>query len=472
MSAPVKRLPPSPSAEHLRKQAKRLAKQLDLPLNQAQRRLAVEYGYRDWPTLMQAVEALSADTAVAPARPDTGSPTLSLLAAAASAADDDAVRLLLAAGEPVDGREDEVDTPLWHACRGEAPAEQRIAVVHRLLQAGAAIRRGCRNNANAMHAAAQRGPLTLVELLIRHGGLFWQADRDGRTPLDDARDGSAADKADIVHLLDRPVIDDPLFRQGVQAIHDGDLAALRGLLAQHPGLLRDRAREPDCYQDDYFRDPRLFWFVANNPTLMTRMPANIVDVAREMIGHGIEQADLDYTLMLVMTSTPARERGHQIPLMKLLLKSGAAATRQSILIALGHRETATAQALLDSGMAMTAPLAGGLGRNAELNVLLQTASADDRQDALAMAVINDRVDSVRLCLETGADANAFLAVHVHCTPLHNAVLNDNVDMIALLLAHGARTDIPDKLWDSTALGWALHQNKAKAAAYLQSLLGK
>src|ERR1700731_2140387 len=52
---PRKRLPNNPSEENLRKQAKRLATQEDLQLAAAQRRLAIEYGYRNWAELMRAV---------------------------------------------------------------------------------------------------------------------------------------------------------------------------------------------------------------------------------------------------------------------------------------------------------------------------------------------------------------------------------------------------------------------------------
>jgi ATP-dependent Lon protease len=52
-----KRLPNNPSEENLRKQAKRLAAQEDLQLAAAQRRLAIEYGYRSWAELMRAVSS-------------------------------------------------------------------------------------------------------------------------------------------------------------------------------------------------------------------------------------------------------------------------------------------------------------------------------------------------------------------------------------------------------------------------------
>jgi hypothetical protein len=45
------------------------------------------------------------------------------------------------------------------------------------------------------------------------------------------------------------------------------------------------------------------------------------------------------------------------------------------------------------------------------------------------------------------------------------------DLIRLLVEPGARLDIRDTLWDGT-LGWAIHNKKAKAEAYLRSLLAK
>ena len=56
---PRKRLPNNPSEENLRKQAKQLAKDEGLQLAAAQRRLAIEYGYKNWAELMRAVSSRS-----------------------------------------------------------------------------------------------------------------------------------------------------------------------------------------------------------------------------------------------------------------------------------------------------------------------------------------------------------------------------------------------------------------------------
>jgi ATP-dependent Lon protease len=52
-------LPPNPSEEFLRKEAKRLARDGAMQLAAAQRRLAHEYGYRNWSELMSAVASMS-----------------------------------------------------------------------------------------------------------------------------------------------------------------------------------------------------------------------------------------------------------------------------------------------------------------------------------------------------------------------------------------------------------------------------
>ena len=50
-----------------------------------------------------------------------------------------------------------------------------------------------------------------------------------------------------------------------------------------------------------------------------------------------------------------------------------------------------------------------------------------------------------------------------------AALNDDIEMLKLLVARGARLDIRDTLWNGTPLGWAVHNKKVNAEAYLRSL---
>jgi len=450
-------LPDRPSAEHLRKQAKRLAKDQSLKLADAQRSLARDYGFASWADLMRRVDEM---------RGEPVPRALSPLSEAARVGDVARVRRLLADGAAADGPGDEGGTPLYHACISDVRDADRMAVAEALLAAGASTRRDDAGG-TALHAAAAHGPLALVERLIRAGALEWQ----GWPAVEAARNGSAPDKAAIVELLDRPVIRDPSFRAAVNAIHTGDVSALSRLLDAEPRLLRERIVEPACYREagrsQYFLDPKLFWFIANNPTLMKRMPDNIGAVAEVMIARGVDKADLNYALELTMTSAPAREQGHQHGLIVRLLKAGATASASAIDMTLGHRELAPVQALLDAGYPMTAAIAAAMGQLGQLRELLRSAPAAAVQAALGLAVINGEVEAARVALDAGADCNQFLIVHQHSVPLHQAALDENIEMMGLLLARGARTDIRDTLWNSTPLGWARHEGKTKAAALLE-----
>jgi hypothetical protein len=449
-SGPARLLPANPSEEHLRKEAKRLARAEGLKIAQAQHRLAREYGFDNWARLIAHVRAAG------------GLPAIVVAARAGDLAE---VERLIAAGAAVN----EAGGPLWQACSADAPAEVRIAIVERLLAAGAAPRTATPHDIVPLHAAARHGPWALVALLIKHGATEWQDDSSGRTAVDYAREGEAPDKAEIVRKLSRPVIDDPDFAAAVGAIHAGDVAALSRLLDADPGLTRRRAIEPDCYPEDYFRDPKLVWFVANNPDAMAVVPASMPELTRALIARGVEQRDLDYTLELLVSSAPAPWQGRQGEMIAVLLDAGARPTRGAVLMALGHRLREPVRLMLRRGLAEDAVIAAGLGDTAALPSLLAAANDDDRQAALSLAVINGEHDAARLCLAAGADAAGPMAVHKHSTAAHQAVANDDPDMLKLLVEHGARLDVPDTLWRSSAVEWASFLKKPKCRAYLASL---
>ncbi len=346
-----------------------------------------------------------------------------------------------------------------------------IEEVRRLLADGANPRVGD-GRETPLHVAARRGPFALVETLIAGGALEWQMDLANRTPLDVARRGHAREKPAIVALLDRSAIADSSFRAAVAAIHAGDVVLLARLIDAEPRLLRERIAEPEAYRmahrRQYFLDPKLFWFVANNPTLIGRMPRNIADVAQIMIDRAVARADLDYALELTMTSSVAREQGLQRPLMRTLFAAGATATHEAIVMAAGYRELDALCALLDAGEPMNASIAAALGADDALRELVLTAGREDMQTAFGLAVINQRLEGARLALDAGADVNAPLPVHEHASALHQAALDDSTALIELLLAHGARTDARDKLWDGTPLDWAVYGNRSAAQSALGS----
>jgi peptide-methionine (S)-S-oxide reductase len=346
-----------------------------------------------------------------------------------------------------------------------------VARVRQLLAGGANPRQWYRGE-TALHAAARHGTLAMAEALIEGGALEWQTDSRGKTPLDAARRNRTEERAAIVALLDRSTISDPTFRAAVDAIDAGDVARLAHLLDAEPRLLHERILGPEAYRlakrHQYFRDPKLFWFVANNPTRVTRMPANITEVARAMIERGVEQADLDYALVLVMTSSVAREQCHQRPLMRVLLAAGAMPNADTIASAAAHFELDALRALLEAAVPMTAPMAAALGENDALRGLIANADRDEVAAAFGLAAINGQAEALGIALDAGADVNAYLPVHSHTTALHQAALLDRADLARLLLDRGANPEAKDKLWDGTPLGWAIHENKPAARAVLET----
>jgi ankyrin repeat protein len=451
---PRRVLPAQPSLEFLRKEAKRRAKADGVKLAEAQHVLAKDYGYRNWADMMHLVQFMGA----------------SPLSQAAMRGQVDAVRSLLSEGAAVDGAEDEVDSPLFRVCDGAADAEARIEIARTLIEAGAFVRAMCTKGATPLHAAARRGPPDLVRLLLQNGALFWQGDAKDVRPYDYAEKGKPIGRDEVMSLLaDGPRLIDPQFREAVAAIQKGDIAALSALLDAHPRLLKERAIEPDIHARGYFTDPALFWFIANNPTLIPKSPDNIVEIAQAMIARGVKQDDLSYALELVMTNGMMPE-AQQLALVKVLVEAGA--QPGGMIGSLGHRQTAPAAWLVDNGkVALTPIIAAGLGRVEALRGLLRSASKEEATRALGLAVINKQTEAARLCLDAGADPNAFMACHTHSTPLHQAALGGDLSTLRLLLERGARTDTLDTLWHGTPLGWATHGKQPEAAEILREAMG-
>ena len=260
-------------------------------------------------------------------------------------------------------------------------------------------------------------------------------------------------------------IEDPVFRCAVELIDAGDVAGLRRHLKQHPTLTR---RQIIFEGGNYFRDPSLLEFIAENPVRHGKLPNNICDVARVILDAGVDPSALNETLMLVATGCVPRECGVQIPLIDLLSDRGAdpngAAQAAAVLFELG-----AAKALLERGARMTLPLAAALGEIDEARRLLGKASPGERHLALALASQYGHAPIVELLLKAGEDPNRFnpLGGHSHSTPLHQAAGNGHLQVVQLLLAHGADPNRRDILFGGTAADWAKHTGKREVEAYLR-----
>jgi hypothetical protein len=220
---------------------------------------------------------------------------------------------------------------------------------------------------------------------------------------------------------------------------------------------------------NYFHNPTLLQFIAENPVRHGKLPSNIVEIATVILDAGPAQSELNETLMLVATGSVPRECRMQLPLIDLLCDYGADPS-SALLAAVVHGEMESVDALIRRGARIDLPVAAALGRNDDFRRLLAASSAEDRHLALALASQFGHVEIVRLLLDAGEDPNRYNPVggHSHSTPLHQAAANGNEEMVRLLVEHGARLDMKDILWHATPAGWAAHEGKSRIEAYLHA----
>jgi hypothetical protein len=272
--------------------------------------------------------------------------------------------------------------------------------------------------------------------------------------------------ADDLNLPYRERIEDVAFRRAVDLLDAGDVAALRAHLGEHPSLVHQHVLFEG---GNYFRNPTLLEFVAENPIRNGTLPANIVQVAEVILEAGAKQnlPALNETLGLVCSGRVPRESGVQLPFIDLLCDHGAD-PNLAMPPALGHGEFEAVNALIRRGARMDLTGAAGLGRFEDARRLLADAGADDRHRALALASQFGRTDVVRLLLDAGEDPNRYnpAGSHSHSTPLHQAALAGHDEVVRLLVERGARLDAKDTHWQGTPAGWARHAGRARIEEYL------
>jgi hypothetical protein len=108
--------------------------------------------------------------------------------------------------------------------------------------------------------------------------------------------------SDQLSLPHHERIEDATFRRGVELLDAGDVAGLRAHLRQHPNPVRQRIAFEG---GNYFQNPTLLEFAAENPIRQGKLPGNIVEVTRVILDAGLEQSALDQTLGLVVTGNVA-----------------------------------------------------------------------------------------------------------------------------------------------------------------------
>ena len=278
------------------------------------------------------------------------------------------------------------------------------------------------------------------------------------------------DKPELAERIKKPrheLIEDAAFRQAVDLLDAGDAAGLREHLKAHKKLLLQRVEFEGW---NYFRNPTLLEFVAENPIRHGKLPESIVEVARVILEAGPDQASRDTTLALVATGSVPLRMGLAVPLIELLCEYGADPDGAIDAAAL-HGSLLAVRALLKQGARMTLPVAAALNDMEQVRRLLATATKQERHMALAMASQIGWIEVVRLLLDAGEDPNRYNPIggHSHTTPLHQAALIGNDALVRLLLKHGANPNMRDLMWEGTPADWARHEGHADVEAHLRGL---
>lgn len=262
-------------------------------------------------------------------------------------------------------------------------------------------------------------------------------------------------------------INDELFRQAVDLLDEGDIARLRHHLTIHPQLVGQRI----VFEGgNYFTNPSLLAFIAENPIRHNQLPSNIVEVARLILDAGAaeDQSSIDGALMLVSTGCVVRKSGVQVPLINLLCGYGGNPDN-AISAAVCHGEFEAADALIECGGSINLIVAAATHRLDDVRTLVNSADAREKHMALAVASLHGHAMVVELLLKQGESPNRFNpeGCHSHSTPLHQAALAGHLDVVQLLVQNGARLDIRDIHHRGTALDWAEHAEQNDIVKYFR-----
>ncbi len=425
-------LPPNPSLEQLRKQAKALLKgqqaadplaltrireshsrwrklteeqvaALPFALADAQLAIASECGFASWPKLRSHVKAVETADVVAGLRDAAGKGDVVQLSA-----------LLDAQPELIDERGGEgVRTALHQAVFGNSEAAVKL-----LLERGANPNIRCEgDNAYPLHFAVEKNRVPIMHLLVEHG-----ADTVGEGDYHElgvlgwatAWEYCRPDLETVTYLLAHGA------RHNIfSAVSVGDVETVRSLIARQP--------------DDL--DRRM------NGSLMRPMPLHLAVIKR--------LPSMVETLLELGANRESLDEAGFTPL------DHAALLGASDIVAM----------LLDAGANLRLPAAAALGRDADVARLLRrdpdALKPEGRWGRLIVrASEHGSGEMVETLLRHGALVNirdnprTAIDNTAGYTPLHGAAWNGNLSVIAVLLRHGAEVRAREEKYRGTPAGWA------------------
>ena len=262
------------------------------------------------------------------------------------------------------------------------------------------------------------------------------------------------------------------YERAADAIVNGDLATLERLLAEHPGLVRERSTRD--------HNSTLLHYVSANgvESYRQKTPPNVLAIARALLDAGAKvDAEADVygrgatTLALAVTSSHPRDAGLQIPLADLLLERGARIDPDIVRYCLVNGCPEAAAHLAARGAPVGLEAAGGIGRVDVLAAHFEAARrpvSAEAAAAIVMAAWYDQREAVTFLLDHGVDPGARRA-HDGSTALHVASYSGYPALVELLLARGAPVNVNDAVYGTPPLVWALHawlaEGRRNAADY-------
>ena len=189
------------------------------------------------------------------------------------------------------------------------------------------------------------------------------------------------------------------FETAVEAVINGDATTLNALLLANPELVRARSTRVTNFDPPVHRATLLHYVAANGvEDYREKTPKNAVEVAVILLRGGAEVdalADMyggQCTAMsMLVSSTPPAEAGVQIALIETFLDFGAAIEGRGsgqwvspLMTALVFGFSSAAETLVQRGARVDGiAAAAGLGRLADADRLLTSATSEDRHHALA-----------------------------------------------------------------------------------------
>ena len=285
-----------------------------------------------------------------------------------------------------------------------------------------------------LHLAAAADNAVATDCLIAAGADLAQLNFDGETPLDVALAHSDA-VAELLAGKNAPISDLPgtdsrdRFERAADAVAEGDLVALKALVAGHPELATARSPRPH-------RCTLLHYLGANGFEVeRQKTPPNAVAVIDFLIESGSDPNAACYTyrggpaqttLGLLTSSSHPKAAGLTLAMVSALARGGANLDPVYRLLATIYNEGTLPDAF--------------------------DPTAEPSRHALVEAAVLAETDILFRLVEVGVDINA---EHPDATTaLHHAAIDGNIALVEELLARGADLARRDKRFNGTAAGWA------------------